>query len=577
MDRHTWPPVFRTFWRQCGARLLPPLVADLAITGILLPVFRWLTPRILERGAVPLVSRGNLAWLAGHHPGVLLALLGELVVVVGLLVTLMIVTLVGIGLAQGGRLTGKQWLRASWAALRAQRPGGLLVWLPLLLLLAPLVSLVFRTPLFIQVRLPAIMADFLPRHAWLLGLAILAFALLIWLLARLIPAVPGLLTPGESPQRVLTAAWHGRPAWTPLYRWMVLLVGLAALAWGTTGLLLGLQLLADRLPGPWPLDISRVILTLAQVVNAGLLATGVALGTLVAWSGEQSVTAGPRSGRRDGVALGLALAAIAVLATRNAVSLLPSARPARPIVIAHRGVDDHNGVQNTLPVLVRTHSNAHPAFVELDVHETRDRRFVVVHDETLQKLAQRDAAPGQLTLGELTRLTARENGQAARIVSFDHYLAAAEACHQPLLVEVKTSKFDRPGMLARFSARYGHRLAKDHDRVHSLNYAAVRELARRMPAVPVFYIEPYDPGQPNPGAAGYSMEHSSLSPAFIAATHQTGRPVYAWTVNQSGVMERMAAMGVDGVITDRAGLANRVLRRASYDSLARRLFLILTN
>ena len=46
-----------------------------------------------------------------------------------------------------------------------------------------------------------------------------------------------------------------------------------------------------------------------------------------------------------------------------------------PLVISHRGVDGKNGVQNTLPALDKTTHTAKPAYIELDIQETADRRF----------------------------------------------------------------------------------------------------------------------------------------------------------------------------------------------------------
>src|SRR5690625_2466644 len=58
----------------------------------------------------------------------------------------------------------------------------------------------------------------------------------------------------------------------------------------------------------------------------------------------------------------------------------------RPVTISHRGVAEKNGVQNTIPALERTH-RLYPDYVEMDVHETKDHQFVVMHDENLKELA----------------------------------------------------------------------------------------------------------------------------------------------------------------------------------------------
>ena len=43
----------------------------------------------------------------------------------------------------------------------------------------------------------------------------------------------------------------------------------------------------------------------------------------------------------------------------------------QPALISHRGVDDGNGVQNTIPALEKT-AQEEPDYVEMDVHETKD-------------------------------------------------------------------------------------------------------------------------------------------------------------------------------------------------------------
>ena len=110
----------------------------------------------------------------------------------------------------------------------------------------------------------------------------------------------------------------------------------------------------------------------------------------------------------------------------------------------------------------KTH-RLHPTYVEMDIHETKDHKFVVLHDENLKKLAGVNKTPHELTLAQLTRLTVHENGHHAKIASFDQYLNAAEKLHQKLLIEVKTTPTDSKGMLKRFNRQYGKRIIKDHD------------------------------------------------------------------------------------------------------------------
>ena len=57
-----------------------------------------------------------------------------------------------------------------------------------------------------------------------------------------------------------------------------------------------------------------------------------------------------------------------------------------PRVISHRGVSNANGVQNTVESLEKT-AQLKPDLVEMDVQETKDGQFVMMHDANLRSLA----------------------------------------------------------------------------------------------------------------------------------------------------------------------------------------------
>jgi glycerophosphoryl diester phosphodiesterase len=52
------------------------------------------------------------------------------------------------------------------------------------------------------------------------------------------------------------------------------------------------------------------------------------------------------------------------------------------------------------------------------------------------------------------------------------------------------------------------------------------------------------------GARDATVRHDAVTPELVAAVHERGGRVYAWTVNSRRGIERMRALGVDGVITD---------------------------
>lgn len=235
-----------------------------------------------------------------------------------------------------------------------------------------------------------------------------------------------------------------------------------------------------------------------------------------------------------------------------------------PLIISHRGVDmttSPNGVQNSLTALENT-AKEKPNFVEMDIFQTKDRQFVVVHDRNLKKLTGKDVNIEDLTLKEATALTVEENGQKAKLVSFDTYLSFAEKLKQPLLVEIKTTSKDSPNLVQDFLKRYKNRLLKNGDWVQSLTYNISEELKKQAPQLQVGYILPFNIiGPPISSADFFVMEHTTLNESFVDVANEEGKKVLAWTVNDPQTMERMVFYGVNGVITDDVAALKEAIRQ----------------
>ena len=118
------------------------------------------------------------------------------------------------------------------------------------------------------------------------------------------------------------------------------------------------------------------------------------------------------------------------------------------------------------------------------------------------------------------------------------------------MIEIKTTPQDSKKMVEYFNRKYGKLIIERHYQVQSLDYGVVENLHRINPKLPVLYIQPYNFTYPESVAKGYSMEYSTLDSDFIWQAHLHHHPVYAWTVNQSGLIKRLMYDHVDGIITD---------------------------
>lgn len=546
----------KNFWRHWLAFIILFVGMDLANQLVFIPLFRLATTYILQAGGIPFIPYQNIGLLITQHTAVVIGLLIELVLLLLVIYWQFAYLLQGLRLILSGQISFKRLMKDSWMAIHDIRPGSLPMMLLYFVLVLPFADLVFRTPLLSKVQIPEFILDFMTRSSLLLTILIIFYIVTTVLGVRLIMTLPLMIYRHQWTRQALVQSWRltGKLKWWQYVKRLIVLGVLAAIVLGAFyAIVYGLQSLMDLFPGKLALGTATFNLTMIQVISelltiwAGIIALQVVIAPL--GNLHPSINSPQKAGKPGKIIFTILVTSLGILAAINNFYYLNRADNARPVTISHRGVAEKNGVQNTIPALKKTH-RLHPTYVEMDVHETKDHKFVVMHDENLKELTGVDKTPHQLTLKQLTKLTAHENGYHAKVASFDQYLNAAEKLHQKLLVEVKTTPDDSKRMLKRFNRQYGERIIKDHDQVHSLDYRVVTGLKKLNPRLKVLYIQPYNFSYPNSVADGYSMEYSTLNFEFIQQAHQQRDVVYSWTVNNSDVMKQMMYDHVNGIITD---------------------------
>ena len=186
----------------------------------------------------------------------------------------------------------------------------------------------------------------------------------------------------------------------------------------------------------------------------------------------------------------------------------------------------------------------------MDVQETKDGQFVMMHDANLEALAGVDARPQELTLQELTALDISENGHTAKISSFDAYLKRANQMGQRLLIEIKTSSLDSDDMMDRFLSQYGANIKVYGHQIQSLDYQVIDKTVQYDESIQTFFILPYNTIFPRTQASGYTMEYSTLDENFVDKLWTTDKKLYDWTINDADSIGKSFRLGVDGMITD---------------------------
>lgn len=393
---------------------------------------------------------------------------------------------------------------------------------------------------------PALMLDFLTRKTWLLIIAMLLY-LVVLVIGFL--TLPDLVAMAADQITLKQVRQKPNISWQRLGNALSTLGGaliLSLLGWGFNHFLLLILSGLEKFPGKWVWLIAIVFRSLMLGGGFWLLAGAVVILVLGQQSSNKRFKNQPIANFPGWFGKGIWLMITVLILMTSAVSL-----PAvwhQPVAISHRGVTQKDGVQNTLPAAEKTR-RLHPDYIEIDVHETADQKFVVMHDENLHQLTGINRKPRQLTLKHLQGLAADENGHRAHLVSFDQYLAFAQKHRQKLLVEIKTTPADSPRMLQHFNQCYGRQLQQNHAWLHSMDLHAVQELHRLNPKLAIMAIQPYVLGWPSRDV-GWNVEYSMLNPLLIAQLHFSHQPICVWTVDDPDTMRQAALMGVDGIVTD---------------------------
>ena len=234
-----------------------------------------------------------------------------------------------------------------------------------------------------------------------------------------------------------------------------------------------------------------------------------------------------------------------------------------PIAFAHRG-GAGDWPENTMRAFANAVSLGY-RYVETDVHVTADGVVVAFHDDSLDRLTDRQGPIAALEWDQVR--TARTGGEPIPLledllgtwpdlrVNID---AKHDAVVRPLLAVIDRMAAHDRVCVASFSDR---RLVgvRRLSRGRICTAAGPRTIARLR-------------------LAGYGAPTGAIAAActqvpvnygrvrvvdarFDAAARRRAVPVHVWTIDEATEMDRLLDLGVDGIMTDRPAVLKEVLQR----------------
>ena len=416
-------------------------------------------------------------------------------------------------------------------------------------MLFPFIRKILKIYYLNKIVIPDFIVTYLEDKHWLVGLMIFASAwILLYVSVRLMFVLPKILFEKKTVREGVKFSLQKTKKQVLFYAWNLLLIIIKTYLFFfllLTPLLLG-QIVIDNLTQKESLILG--VINFVLIKNIHYMALTYFLVKFVSFLTGEELEIMPRR-KKDHLMRWGVMGCASIFFALEGYIYLEAPVTNTPLVISHRGVSNKNGVQNTVQSLEKT-AQLKPDLIEMDVQETKDGQFVMMHDANLKNLAGINASPQDLTLEELKGLDISENGYRTKISSFDDYLNRANELHQRLLIEIKTSKKDSPQMMEHFLEKYGTTIKKYGHQIQSLDYQVIDKVLNYDPEIPSYFIMPYNSIFPKTKATGYTMEYSTLDEYFVTKLWYTEQKLYVWTVNGSESFDKAVQLGADGMITD---------------------------
>ena len=257
----------------------------------------------------------------------------------------------------------------------------------------------------------------------------------------------------------------------------------------------------------------------------------------------------------------------------------------RVIAYAHQGGAWESPSSTTFAIARAVAAGA--TAIELDVHATADGELVVCHDATVDRTTAASGDIVSFTLAELRRLDFCywfiPGADVTPDRPADAYPYRGRAPDDPAfgIATLRQVLEQFPGvvlnldikqtapMVAPYEATLA-RLLAEFERTDDVIVAsfldpatdAFRAVAPQVPtsagtmATAAFWQAVQAGGAlPDSPAVAYQVPERQgdlvvVDQAFVGAAHRGGRAVHVWTVNDAESMERLVALGVDGIISD---------------------------
>ncbi len=228
----------------------------------------------------------------------------------------------------------------------------------------------------------------------------------------------------------------------------------------------------------------------------------------------------------------------------------PPGRPARPLVIAHRGASAYRPENTPSAYALAIEQGAD--MIEIDLHRTRDGAIVVTHDAELEGLGGR----GEIADASRTEVRALDAGDGQRVPLLDEVLDGYGARIAFNLEIKQPRRGPYPGLERAAWAAVEARALGQAVLFSSFWDPVLERLRAQAPAARIaLLLSRHHPRDAVAraralGAEAVNPEAGLVTAALVEEAHAAGLAVYPFTVDDEALMRRFLDWGVDGLFTN---------------------------
>ena len=189
--------------------------------------------------------------------------------------------------------------------------------------------------------------------------------------------------------------------------------------------------------------------------------------------------------------------------------------------------------------------------IELDVHCSKDKKLVVIHDESVDRTTDKVGLVKSFTLEELKKLDA---GKKEKIPTLQEVIDLA---NKKVIINIEIKDVDAVSAVCDLIKFYVNKKgwSYDHFLVSSFNHNLLFvikkkdkkiKIASLIENIPSNYFNLIDILKPY----SINISYKNVTKEFVFDVHERKMKVFVWTVNDLEYIEKMKQLNVDGIFSD---------------------------